>query len=173
MGECIACYDLWSWNISSRSFSNDFAIKLINYGTSCHVCSTACTVLDGFFPCLAQMITSMIKCVPWDGLTPWPISSRSFSHDLSIKPLKYGTSCCIHFTAWAVLDGLFPNLAQMITNMKWYVAHSDLWAWPISSRSLSHDFANKTAEMLHILSTLLHVQFWVNSLLTWLLCYVF
>ena len=35
-------------------------------------------VLDGFFPYLAQMITSMGRCVACHDLWPWPISSRSF-----------------------------------------------------------------------------------------------
>ena len=39
------------------------AIKLLNYGTSCLVRPTAQTVLDEFFPYLAQMITSMTGCV--------------------------------------------------------------------------------------------------------------
>ena len=30
--------DLWPWPISSRSFSHDFAIKLLKYGTSCVLC---------------------------------------------------------------------------------------------------------------------------------------
>ena len=36
------------------------------------------TVLDGFFPYLVQMITSMRRCVTCDDLWPWLISSRSF-----------------------------------------------------------------------------------------------
>ena len=36
------------------------------------------TVLDGFFPYLAQMITSMRGCVAYNDLWLWPISSRSF-----------------------------------------------------------------------------------------------
>ena len=61
---------------ASRSFSHEFTIKLLKYGTSCPVCSTACTVLDGFFPYLAQMITSMRGCVACNDLWPWPISSK-------------------------------------------------------------------------------------------------
>ena len=30
---------------------------------SCRVCSTACTVIDGFFPYVVQMITRMRGCV--------------------------------------------------------------------------------------------------------------
>ena len=55
--------DFWPWPMSPRSFSYDFAIKLLKYGTSCHVRSTACTILVGFFPYLAQMITSMSQCM--------------------------------------------------------------------------------------------------------------
>ena len=83
-----------------QPFRYEFAIKLLKYGTSCRVRSTACTVLDGCFPSLAQMITSMRGCVVW----PWSLSSRSFIHDFVIKLLKYGTSCCFRFTAHKVLD---------------------------------------------------------------------
>ena len=138
---CAVCKDLWSWPISSRSFSHDFAIKLLKYGTFCRVSSTTCTVLDGFFPYLAQMITIIRGCVMCIDLWPWPISSRSFSHEFAIKLLKYGTSCCVCFTAWTVLDEFFPYLAQMITSMRGWVAHNDLWPWPISSRLLSFDIA--------------------------------
>ena len=36
------------------------------------------TVLDGFFPYLAQLITSMRWCVAYNDLWPWPIYFRSF-----------------------------------------------------------------------------------------------
>ena len=48
MRGCVVCNDLWPWHISSRSFSHDFAIKLLKYGTSCCVYSRACAVLDEF-----------------------------------------------------------------------------------------------------------------------------
>ena len=113
------------------------AIKLLKHGTSCHVCSTACTVLDGFFPYLAQMITSMRGCVLSNDLWPWPISLRSFSHEFAIKLLKYGTSCRVRSTAHTVLDEFFLYLAQMITSMSVCIACNDLW--PISSRLFSCD----------------------------------
>ena len=68
MRVCVAHTDHWSWAISFRSFSHDFAIQLLKYGTSCLVCSTACTVLDGFFPYfmyLAQMISGITND-DWD-----------------------------------------------------------------------------------------------------------
>ena len=133
--------DLWPWPISSRPFSHDFAIKLLKYDTSCGVRSTTCTVLDGFFPYLAQMITSMRGCVACNDLWPWSISSRSFSHDFAIKLLKYGTSCAVRPTACTVLDEFFLYLAQMITNMRRYVVCNDLWPWPISSRLFSCEVA--------------------------------
>ena len=108
-------------DISSRSFSHDFAIKLWKYVTSCCVHHRAHSVLDGFFPYLAQMITSKRWCVMHHNLWPWPISSRSFSHDFALKLLKYGTSCHVHSTAGTVLEGFFPYLAQMIASMRQYV----------------------------------------------------
>ena len=73
------------------------------------------------------MITSMRGCVSHNHFWPWPISSRSFSHDFAIKWLKYGTFCRVCSTACTVLDGFFPYLAQMITNMRGCVACNDLW----------------------------------------------
>ena len=42
-----------------------------------------------------------------------------------------------------VLDGLFPYLAQMITNMKGCVAYNALWPWPISLRSFGLGLENR------------------------------
>ena len=127
MRACVACNYLWSWPISSKSFSHDFAIKLLKYGTSCHVNSTASTVLDGFFPYLTQMITNMKGCVIHNDLWPWPISSRAFSHDFVIKLLKYGATCSVHSTICTVLYGFFPYLALMITSMRRCVMQ-----WPLT-----------------------------------------
>ena len=91
------------------------------------------TVLDGFFPYLAQMITSMRGCVAYNDLWPWPVFSRSFGLDLENR---------VRSVASAVLDGFFPYLVQMITSMRRCVACDDLWPWPISSRSLDLDFEN-------------------------------
>ena len=83
------------------------------------------TVLDGFFPYLAQMITSMRGYVAYNDLWPWPIFSRSFDLDLENRV------CSVAST---VPDGFFPYLVQMITSMTRCVACDDLWPWPISSR---------------------------------------
>ena len=91
------------------------------------------TVLDGFFPYLAQMITSMRGCVAYNYLWPWPISSRSFGLGLE------NHVCSVAST---VLDGFFPYLVQMITSMIRCVTCDDLWPWPISSRSFDFDFEN-------------------------------
>ena len=130
-----------------RSFSHDFVIKLLKYGTSCHFRSTAHTVLDGFFPYLAQMITSMRGCVS-HAMTfdLWLISSRSFSHDFAIKLLKYGISWSVRSITSTVLHGFCPcrnigffsYLAPMITSIRGCVMQ---WPWPISSRLFSCDVA--------------------------------
>ena len=143
IGRCVGHNDLWPWHISSRSFSHDFVIKLLKYGTCCRVHSTACTVLDGFFPYWAQLITSIRGCVVRNELWSWPIPFRSFCHDLTIKLLKYGTSFRVCSTALShtVLDGFFQYLAQMITIMRACVACNDLWPWPISSRLFTCEVA--------------------------------
>ena len=84
------------------------------------------TVLDGFFPYLAQIIISIRGCVACNDLWPWPIFSRSFGLDLENRV------CSVAST---VLHGFFPYLVQMITSMRRCVACHDLWLWPISSRS--------------------------------------
>ena len=76
------------------------------------------TVLDGFFPYLAQMITSMRGCVAYNDLWPWPIFSRSFGLDLENR---------VRSVASTVLDGFFPYLVQMITSMK----RCRMW-WPLT-----------------------------------------
>ena len=92
------------------------------------------TVLDGFFPYLAQMITNMRGCVANNDLWPWPIFSRSFGLDLENR---------VHSIASTVLDGFFPYLVQMISSMRRCVTCDDLWPWPISSRSFDLDFENR------------------------------
>ena len=83
-------------------------------------------VPDGFFPYLAQMITSVRGCVAYNDLWPWPISSRSFGLGLENR---------VRSVTSTVPDGFFPYLAQMITSTRRCVACDDLWPWPISSRS--------------------------------------
>ena len=92
------------------------------------------TVLDGFFPYLAQMITNMNGCVAYNDLWLWPISSRSFG--LSLEN-------CVRSVASTVLDGFFPYLVKMITSMRRCVACDDRWPWPISSKSFDLDFENR------------------------------
>ena len=87
------------------------------------------------------MITSMRGCVVPNDLWLWPISFRSFCQNFAIKQLKYGTSCCVCFTACKVLDGFFPFLAQMITRIRVCVTHNDLWPWHIFSRLFNCDVA--------------------------------
>ena len=74
-----------------------------------HVCSVASTVLDGFFPYLVQMITSMRRCVAFDYLWPWPISSRSFDLDFENR---------VRSVRFSVLDRLFSYLPQIITTIR-------------------------------------------------------
>ena len=128
-----------SWPVYSRSLSHDFAIRLLKYGTSGRVRSTSCTVLDRFFPYLAQIFTSNRGCAMHNDLQP--IYSRSFNHDFARKLLKYGTSCHLCSPTCTVLDVFYPYLAQMITSMRGCIIHNDPWRWPISSRLFSYDVA--------------------------------
>ena len=79
------------------------------------------TVLDGFLPYLARMITSMRGCVAYNDLWPWPISSRSFGLGLENR---------VRSVASTVLDGFFPYLIQMITNRRTQKV-CRMW-WPLT-----------------------------------------
>ena len=92
------------------------------------------TVLDGFVPYLAQMITGMRGCVVYNDLWPWLISSKAFGLGLENR---------VRSVASTVLDGFFPYLVQMITSMRKCAACDDPWPWPISSRSFDFDFENR------------------------------
>ena len=96
------------------------------------------TVLDGFFPCLAQMITSMRGCVAYNEFWPWPISSRSFG---------LGLENHVRSVASTALDGFFLYSIQMITSMRRCVTCDDLWPWTISSRSFDLEFENRVRSL--------------------------
>ena len=133
---------IWhKWSLSLKGVSRviffqdlkfEFLANLLNF--SALTLKNKSTVLDVFFPYLAQMITSMRRCVAYDDLWPWPIFLRSFGLDLENRV------CSVAST---ILDGFFPYLVQMITSMRRCVASDDLWPWPISSRSLDLDFENR------------------------------
>ena len=103
------------------------------------------TVLDGFFPYLAQMITSMRGCVAYNDLWPWPISSRSFGLCLENR---------VRSVASTVLDGFFPYLVQMITSMRRCVTCDDLSPWPISTFHLDLYLQGRWTLTLKIVSAL-------------------
>ena len=100
------------------------------------------TVLDGFFPYLAEMITSMRGCVAYNDLWPSPISSRSFG---------LGHENLVRSVASTIYDGFFPYLIQMITSMRRCVACDDLWPWPISYRSFDLDFENRVRSVTFLI----------------------
>ena len=137
----LALNDLWSWPISSRSFSHDFAIKPLKYIPSCCVHSTARTVLDNFH-IWHKWSPTCARCVACNDLWPWPISSRPFNHDFAIKLLTYGTSSCVCCTAHAVLDGFFPYFCVCLWEATYrvtmwkskYCLHLQLrWGYPSRS----------------------------------------
>ena len=78
---CVFAAKQVSWMfISQHSFRLSIPTK---YNTSCHVRSITYTVLDRFFPYLAQIITIMRGCVARNDLWHWPVSPRSFSCDVA------------------------------------------------------------------------------------------
>ena len=120
---CVACYAFFRiWKLEFLANFSPLTLKKKS------------TVLDGFFPYLAQMITSMRGYLGYNDLWPWPISSRSFGLGLENR---------VRFKASTVLDGFFPYLIQVITSMRRCVACEVLWPWPISSRPFDLDFENR------------------------------
>ena len=113
--------DVWSCPMSSRSFSHNFAIKLLKYGTSCYVHSAAHAILMNSFHIWHKW------SLTWEGV------SRTLTFDLDIYIFNV-------IQPW--LEKL-PYLAQMITTLRGCVVCNDLWPWPISSRSFSCYFAIK------------------------------
>ena len=129
---CVACYvffRIWKFEFLAERFGSVCLGGLKKkFG---FLLEKKSTVLDGFFPYLAQMITSMRGCVAYNDLWPWPLSSRSFDVDFENR---------VRSVTFSVLDRLFPYLVQMITSMRRCVACDDLWPWPISSRSFDLDW---------------------------------
>ena len=64
---CVRFFRIWKFEFLAN-FWNFSALTL----------KKKSTVLDGFFPYLAQMITSMRGCLAYNDLWPRPISSRPF-----------------------------------------------------------------------------------------------
>ena len=116
--ECVACYvffqnlENWIFGKILKIFGLDLDKKSI--------------VRDGFFPCLAQMITGMRGCVVYSDLWPWPIPSRS-----TMGHLFYATSS---FVQYFVATGGFklelqPGNAQSGSNSTIYGA---VWPWNVT-----------------------------------------
>ena len=124
------------------------------------------TVLDGFFPYLIQMITSMRECVAYNDLWPWPISSRSFGLGLENR---------VRSVASTVLDGFFAYLVQMITSMRRCVACDDLCPWPISLRSFDLDFENRVRSVVFTVldGFFLYLALMITIIRGCVACYVF
>ena len=127
-------------------FSGKFLANFWNF--SALTLKKKSSVLNWFFPYLAQMITNKRRCVAYNDLWPWPISSRSFG---------LGLENHVRSVASTVLDGFFPYLIQMITSMRRCVACDELWSWPISSRSFDLYFENRVHS---VASTVLDGFFW-------------
>ena len=91
------------------------------------------------------MITSMKGCAMLNNLVPWPLSSRSLSHDFAIKLLKYShlvVSALQHVQFW--MDSFhIGHKWSLAWDGELHIMTYDLWSWPISFRSFSHDFAIK------------------------------
>ena len=124
------------------------------------------TVLDGFFPYLAQMISSMIGCVAYNDLWPWLISSRSFGLGLENR---------VRSVASTVLDGFFPYLAKMINCMRGCIACDDSWPWPISSRSFGLDLENGVRSVASTVldGLFLYVAQIITTIRACVTCYIF
>ena len=111
------------------------------YVTFCCVCFWACTVLNGFFPCLAQMITSVRGCVACNDILILTNIFKVIQLWLCNESAKYVISCHVRSAPCTVKDEFFPYWAQMFTSKRGGVARNALWSWPISLRLFSCDIA--------------------------------
>ena len=134
--EGVSRVTLYSGNLKFEFLANFLNFSALTFKKKTH------TVLDGFFPYLSQMTTSMRGCVAYNDLWPWPISSRSFGLGLENR---------VRSVASTVPDGFFPYLVQMITSMRRCVACDDLWPRPISSRSFDLDW--KSCPLCNVFSS--------------------
>ena len=124
---CVACYVFFKIRKFERFLANFWNFSALTL-------KKKSSVLNWFFPYLAQRIISKRRCVAYNDLWPWPISSRSFGLGLENR---------VRSVTSTVLDGFFPYLIQMITSMRRCVACDDLWPWPISLRSFGLDLENR------------------------------
>ena len=112
-----------------------YIFKVIRPWLQNRVRSVAFTVLDGFFLCLAQMITIIRGCVAcYFFFRIWKFEFLANFSNFSALTLKKN----LQFS-----NGFFPYLIQMITSMRECVAYNDLWPWHVSSRSFDLDFENR------------------------------
>ena len=73
------------------------------------------TVLDWFFPYLAQMITSMRGCVAYNDLWPWPISSRSFGLGLENRVRSVASAVLDTLHVWYKLSLAWEGVPHVMT----------------------------------------------------------
>ena len=83
------------------------------------------------------------KFCSFDYILPQFVHNSLFNNKSSLVwvPKLYPNQCWLITTAHTVLGGFFPYLAQMITIMRGCVTCNDLWPWPISLKTFSHNFA--------------------------------
>ena len=111
MRGCVARNDLWTWPISSRSFSCDFAIKLLKYVTSCHVCLTTQTVLA--------------RCL-FHGLhiydTIQPMRGRRVAYHFQVNRSKVKVTLVVHIFAVGA-GGILVDHRSTISSSHYYHYH--------------------------------------------------
>ena len=131
------------------------------------VCSATPTILDGFFPYQAQMITSMSGWFEHIDLWPYPISSRSSSHDIAIKLLKYVTFCRVRSTAVFTYQGSH-RVWKTWKNKIFWKNHGKSWNFEKSSKFMelrkSHtDKSSPSIRNLALISFASHLVSCIHS----------
>ena len=156
-----------------RIWKFEFLANFLNF--SALTLKKKSAVLDGFFPYLPQMITSVRGGVAYNDIPPATKLGGYIGFTLSVCP----SVCLLPFrvrpVASTVHDGFFPYLVQMINSMRGCVTCDDLWPRPISSRSFGLDLENHVRS---VSSTVLDGFFlYLAQMITiiggWVACYVF
>ena len=111
--------------------------------------------IDFISPYLAQMITTMKRCVMYNGLLPWPISSRSFGHHFTMKLLKYGTLAVSTLQHIQFVMDSFHIWHKWLSPLEG-VSHTRLLMLTYIFKVIQPWLCSKTAKIWHILPHLLY-----------------
>ena len=109
------------------------------------------TVIDGFFPYLPQMITSMRVCVAHNDLWPWPVSWRTLSLGLENRVRSVASTVLDVFTIFDTNDHYHEKVCLMWWPLTLTYIFKVIWPWLWKSCPLCNVFSSRS--IISILAT--------------------